>query len=101
MFSRMNVEQDIDVFFYGLGREYREEWIDAMLEYPSRHLPDAHFAVRGKALGTLERIRRLPYASFGKLSEYCSRSRINILIARQAPATVYASYTACPLELEA
>jgi hypothetical protein len=101
MFARVNVEQDIDVFFYGLGREYREEWIDAMLEYPSRQLPDARFAVRGKALGSLERVRRLPYASFSKLSEYCSRSRINLLITRQAHATVYASSTARPFELAA
>jgi glycosyltransferase involved in cell wall biosynthesis len=101
MFSRVNVEQDIDVFFYGLGREYREEWIDAMLEYPSRQLPEARFALRGKSLGSLERVRRLPYASFSKLSEYCSRSRINLLITRQAHATVYASSTARPFELAA
>ena len=30
LFSPRSVEQDIDVFFYGHGREYREEWIAAM-----------------------------------------------------------------------
>jgi glycosyltransferase involved in cell wall biosynthesis len=101
VFARPPVEQDIDVFFYGLGREYREEWIDAMLEAPSRRLPDARFAVRGTRLGALERIERLPYASFSKLSEYCSRSRINLLITRQAHTSVYASSTARPFELAA
>jgi hypothetical protein len=101
VFARPPVEQDVDVFFYGLGREYREEWIDAMLEAPSHRLQQARFAVRGTRLGSLDRVERLPYASFSKLSEYCSRSRINLLITRQAHASVYASATARPFELAA
>ncbi len=95
------VDQDIDVFFYGLGREYREMWVDAMLDTPSRQLEDVRFAVRGARLGDLPRVTRLPYASFSAVKYYCARSRINLLITREAHATVYASSNARPFELAA
>jgi spore maturation protein CgeB len=101
VFPLVQVEQDIDVFFYGLGREYREQWVDAMLDGPSREMPETHFAVRGKNLGRLDRVDQLPYASFSRLSQYCRRSRINLLITRHAHASVYASSNARPFELAA
>ena len=101
MFAPESVAQDIDVFFYGLGREYREQWIDAMLESPSRQLPAVRFAVRGSRLGSMPCVEHLPYASFSRLKQYCSRSRINLLITRRAHANVYASSTARPFELAA
>jgi hypothetical protein len=101
LFTPMHVDQDIDVFFYGHGREYREEWLDAMLDTPSRKLPEARFAVRGTHLGSMPRVERLPYASFSKISDYCRRSRLNLLITRQAHTSVYASSTARPFELAA
>ena len=52
-------------------------------------------------LGSLPNVKKLPYASFSKLSEYCLRSRINLLITRQAHASVYASSTARIFELAA
>ena len=101
LFAPRPVEQDIDVFFYGHGAEYRERWIEAMLDAPSRELDDAVFAVRGTRLGSMPRVKPLPYASFSKLTEYCLRSRINLLITRQAHTSVYASSTARPFELAA
>ncbi len=100
-FPAASQEQDIDVFFYGHGREYREQWLDQLLDAPSRAMPEACFAVRGTRLGSLPRVKNLPYASFSKLSDYCRRSRINLLITRQAHASVYASSTARPFELAA
>jgi glycosyltransferase involved in cell wall biosynthesis len=101
VFTRPPLEHDIDVFFYGHGREYRETWIDAMIEAPSQQLPGTRFAVRGTRLGALPRVEHLPYASFSKLGEYCRRSRVNLLITRQAHASVYSSSTARPFELAA
>jgi spore maturation protein CgeB len=101
LLAPLEAEQDIDVFFYGFGSEYREEWIDALLDAPSRKLTDVRFAVRGTRLGPLPAVRRLPYASFSALAHYCRRSRINLLITRQAHASVYASSTARPFELAA
>ncbi|MBV9169610.1 MAG: glycosyltransferase family 1 protein, partial [Chloroflexi bacterium] len=101
VFAGPAADEDIDIFFYGHGREYRERWIDAMLVQPSERLPRVRFAVRGTRLGTPARIAALPYASFNALKGYCRRSRINILITRQAHASVYASSTARPFELAA
>lgn len=91
--------QDIDVFFYGHGREYRGEWIDAMIAAPARALPEARFAVRGTQLGDLGGARALPYLSFSALREYACRSKINLCITRAAHASVYASSSSRPFEL--
>ncbi len=91
--------QDIDVLFYGHGREYRGEWIDAMIREPSLALPDAHFAVRGTKLGDLGRAELLPYLSFSKLREYACRSKINLCVTRAAHASVFASSSSRPFEL--
>ncbi len=91
--------QDIDVLFYGHGREYRGEWIDAMITEPSKALPDAHFAVRGTKLGDLGRAELLPYLSLSKLREYACRSKINLCVTRAAHASVFASSSSRPFEL--
>lgn len=91
--------QDIDVFFYGHGREYRSEWIDLMIAAPSAQIAGARFAVRGTKLGDLGAARKLPYLSFSKLREYVCRSKINLCITRGAHASVYASSSSRPFEL--
>jgi hypothetical protein len=101
LFTPSPVDQDIDVFFYGHGSEYREEWLAAMLDTPSQQLPDARFAVRGTRLGYMPRVEQLPYASFSRLREYCHRSRLNLLITRHAHTSVHGSSTARPFELAA
>src|SRR5262249_14429477 len=100
VFSPVDVPaQDIDVMFYGHGREYRSEWIDAMITEPSKKLGYARFAVRGTKLGDLGRAEMLPYLSFSKLREYASRSKINLCITRAAHANVFASSSSRPFEL--
>jgi len=93
--------QDLDVFFYGHGREYRAEWIDSMIAAPSRELPEARFAARGLNLGDLGAAKQLPYLSFSKLREYVCRSKLNLCITRGAHASVYASSSSRPFELAA
>jgi glycosyltransferase involved in cell wall biosynthesis len=92
-------QQDIDLFFYGHGREYRDHWIDAMISAPSQALPEARFAARGTKLGDLGRAELLPYLSFNKLREYACRSKINLCITRAAHASVFASSSSRPFEL--
>jgi glycosyltransferase involved in cell wall biosynthesis len=99
VFSPVDVPKDIDVFFYGHTREYREEWIDGMLSAASRAMPEARFAVRGRGLGSLGRAQMLPYLSFSKLREYACRAKINLCITRKAHASVFASSSARPFEL--
>jgi hypothetical protein len=100
LFSPVKVAaQDIDVLFYGHGREYREAWVDSMLTAPSNALPDARFAARGTKLGDIGRTELLPYLSFSKLREYACRSKLNLCITRMAHASVFASSSARPFEL--
>jgi spore maturation protein CgeB len=100
VFSPVDVpKQDIDVLFYGHGREYRDEWIDAMITEPSKGLPYMRFAVRGTKLGDIGKAEALPYLSFSKLREYACRSLINLCITRAAHASVYASSSSRPFEL--
>jgi glycosyltransferase involved in cell wall biosynthesis len=102
VFSPVNVpRQDIDVFFYGHGREYRARWIDDMITHPSNAMPEARFAVRGTKLGHLGGAQLLPYLSFSKLREYACSSKINLCITRRAHASVYGSSSARPFELAA
>ncbi|MDE2775859.1 MAG: glycosyltransferase [Chloroflexota bacterium] len=93
--------QDIDVFFYGHGREYRSDWIDRMIAKPSMEIADSRFAVRGTKLGDLGAARQLPYLSFSKLREYVCRSKLNLCVTRGAHANVYASSSSRPFELGA
>ena len=102
VFSPVSVPtQDIDVMFYGHGREYRSEWIDRMIKVPSERMTGSQFAVRGTNLGELGNTERLPYLSFSKLREYVCRSKINLCITRGAHASVYASSSSRPFELGA
>jgi len=93
--------QDIDVLFYGHGREYRSDWIDSMIALPSRRMSAHQFAVRGTNLGDIGNASLLPYLSFSKLREYACRSRINLCITRGAHASVYGSSSSRPFELSA
>lgn len=93
--------QDIDVLFYGHGREYRSEWIEQMITAPSKALSNSRFAVRGANLGDLGAAEQLPYLSFSKLREYVCRSKINLCITRGAHASVHASSSSRPFELGA
>jgi glycosyltransferase involved in cell wall biosynthesis len=102
VFSPVDVaRQDIDVLFYGHGREYRAQWIDQMITQPSNAMPEARFAVRGTKLGDVGRAEVLPYLSFSKLREYACRSKINLAITRLAHASVFASSSSRPFELGA
>jgi hypothetical protein len=99
VFAPLPVQKDIDLFFYGHTREYREAWIDSMIADASRQLPDAKFAVRGKQLGDLGKTQMLPYLSFSKLREYSCRSKINLCVTRKAHASIFASSSSRPFEL--
>lgn len=102
VFSPVSVaERDIDVLFYGHGREYRSEWIERMIALPSKAMPGSRFAARGTDLGELGEARQLPYLSFSKLREYVCRSKINLCITRGAHASVHASSSSRPFELAA
>jgi len=100
LFAPLNVKKDIDVLFYGHGCEYRKDWIEAMITIPSKKLTSSRFAIRATGFDIdLGNTKKLSYASFAKLREYCCRSEINLNITRKAHASLYASSSARPFEL--
>ncbi len=102
LFAPVAREQDRDVFFYGLGAEYREEWIRSMLAEPKFSMPEISFAVGGSDFGdTLGPVSCIGRISAGSLRSECARSRINLNIVREAHASVYASATTRLFELAA
>ncbi|MCW4015248.1 MAG: glycosyltransferase [Candidatus Bathyarchaeota archaeon] len=92
--------KDIDVFFYGQGDQFRENWINHMITVPSRTLTNSSFLVGGKPfrtdIGDVKRITNMPISSW---VEYCCRSKINLNITRKHHAEVFCSSTARIFEL--
>lgn len=100
IFRPVSTIKDVDVFFYGQGDQFRENWINSMITVPSRTLPNSSFLVGGKPfrtdLGKAKRIYDLPISSWVK---HCCRSKINLNITRKHHAEVFCSSTARIFEL--
>lgn len=102
LYSPIEHEEDRDVFFYGLGVEYRESWIRAMLVEPKFAMPEWSLAAGGSGFGdALGPVPCIGDLSTGELRRECARSRINLNIGREAHASVYASATTRLFELAA
>ncbi|MBX7257810.1 MAG: glycosyltransferase [Candidatus Hydrogenedentes bacterium] len=102
LYEPIECEQDRDVFFYGIGAEYRETWIDALLTRPSLKLTEVTFAAGGGGFpAELGRVRMLGYVPFNRLRHECWRSRINLSISRRTHAELFATSTVRPFELAA
>lgn len=102
LYEPVATEPARDVFFYGIGAEYREDWIRAMVTEPSRRMPDAHFAMGGRGFGLdLGNAKEIGGVPFSRYRQACALSRINLNITREAHATVFASASSRPFELAA
>jgi len=102
LFAPVDIEQNIDVSFYGHGSELREEWMANMITEPSKRLPDINFSVGGGGfeidMGNADLVGRISYSAF---REFCCGSKINLNITRWSHTSIYASATARPFELAA
>ena len=102
LFAPVDVEQAIDVSFFGYGSELREEWMTNMITEPSKRLPDVNFSVGGGGfgidMGNADLVGDISYSAF---REFCCGSKINLNITRWSHTNVYASATARPFELAA
>ncbi len=102
LYAPLDMEEDRDVFFYGFGSEYREDWIRAMLVRPSLEMEGHSFAVGGQGFGMdLGKVQETGDVPFNVFRQACRRSRINLNITRAAHASVFASSTFRPFELAA
>jgi len=98
----VNVEQTIDVSFYGHGSELREEWMTNMIANPSKRMLDANFTVGGGNFGIdMGNAKLIGPVSYSAFREFCCKSKINLNITRWSHTNVYASATARPFELAA
>lgn len=102
LFSPMDVPKEHDVFFYGYGDKFRQEWIGDMIGAPSRELPEVDFAVGGADFrGDLGKARLIGDVPFNVFQRAISASRINLNVTRRSHATVPGSSTCRPFELAA
>lgn len=102
LFAPVNVEQTIDVSFYGHGSELREEWMANLISNPSKRMLDANFTVGGGNFGIdMGNANLIGPVSYSAFREFCCKSKINLNITRWSHTNVYASATARPFELAA
>jgi glycosyl transferase family 1 len=100
LFRPHEVGKEMDVFFYGYGDKFRQEWTAAMIGEPSRRLPEVDFAVGGPDFrGDTGRARLAGDVPFNVFSRVISSARINLNVTRGTHAHLYASSTARPFEL--
>ena len=101
LFKPLPIRKDFDVAFFGYGSQTREKWLTRMIAEPSVRMPNK-FAVGGGdfaiPLGRAEYVGDIPMSTF---RQFCCSSRINLNIARDSFASIYASSTARPFELAA
>jgi spore maturation protein CgeB len=99
-FAPLQVEQEVDVFFYGYGDKFRREWIAAMVGEPSRAAPEIDFALGGRDFqGDVGRARELGDVPFNVFARAISAARVNLNVTRRSHATVPGSSTCRPFEL--
>lgn len=103
VFNPIEVEQDIDVFFYGSLATRQRDWVDQMLIKPSVALPNVKFALGSVELktdvGDIGNVVYLGGMPFNSWIRYCCRSKINLNITRRTHRELYATSTARPFEL--
>ena len=100
--SPVEIEQDIDVSFFGYGSDLREEWMEKLITIPSREMPEAKFVVAGGGFKIdLGNAKLLGDLSYSQWRQFSCRSKINLNITRWSHTSVYASATARPFELAA
>ena len=99
-FAPQPVEKEVDVFFYGYGDKFRQEWTQAMVGEPSRAAPEIDFALGGRDFrGDTGEARILGDVPFNVFARAISAARINLNITRRSHASVAGSSTCRPFEL--
>jgi len=101
LYSPLQIEQDIDIFYYGRNYRTKETRINFMLTEPSKALPDCYFLVGGNPpqqidLGQAKTCDVLPVSAW---RTYACRSKINVNITKEIDAQVYATSSMRPFEL--
>jgi spore maturation protein CgeB len=100
--SPVEIEQDIDISFFGYGSDFREEWMEKLITVPSREMPGVKFAVAGGGFNIdLGNAGIMGDLSYSQWRYFACRSKINLNITRWSHTSIYASSTCRPFELAA
>ena len=100
LYTPMDVEKDIGIFYYGHGSQAREKRMKFMITEPSKSLENVDFLVGGKDFGVdLGNSRLHGVIPISEWRYYCARSKINLNITRDSHAKIYSSSTSRPFEL--
>ena len=99
VFYPINIEKDIDFFFFGNGGSARARNLKMMIAEPSRILKHK-FVVSGRSIDIdLGTAQLLPPLSFIGFRNHCCRSKVNLNVVRDSHAIVMATSTSRPFEL--
>ena len=99
-FAPQPVAKEMDVFFYGYGDKFRQEWTASMVGEPSRAAPEIDFALGGRDFrGDTGNARVIGDVPFNVFARTISAARINLNVTRRTHATVPLSSTCRPFEL--
>jgi glycosyltransferase involved in cell wall biosynthesis len=103
VYRRLEIkEEDIDIFFFGNGGRARARNIKTMIAEPSRALNNHNFLVSGRNFNVdLGNSRLIPALSFSEWRNYCCRAKINLNVARDEHARIFATSSSRPFELAA
>ena len=92
-FAPQRVDKEMDVFFYGYGDKFRQEWTAAMVGKPSRDAPEIDFALGGRDFrGDIGNARTIGDVPFNVFARAISAARINLNVTRRSHATVEGSF---------
>ncbi len=101
-YTPIDIEKDIDFFFYGHNGQSRKNFVNMMITEPSKIL-DYNFVLGGRHyemdLGNANFLSTK--IDFSKWIEYSCRSKVNLNIVHELHAKTFATSTARPFELSA
>lgn len=95
------LKKRFDVFFYGHGNEYREEWIDSFMLRPASKLSNYKFLLGGNSSILNNSVTHIPNISFDSWRRYVSSTKVNLSITRKHHAEFYGASTTRIFELAA
>lgn len=98
LYSPLQVEQDIDIFYYGHGDWAKKKRINYMIIEPAKQM-DEKFLVGGEHQVDLGKSNICGVLPINQWKTYCCRSKVNLNITKEIDAQTYATSSARPFEL--
>lgn len=99
IFRPFDVDRDIDIFFPGYGKDWREDWVDALLVTPLSALRNLTVGVTGRMSGLPGRVINFGSVPFETYRRLISRGKIGLNIFRKPFCETYGSSSTRLFEL--